>query len=69
MSLPCISQLGLFSGSKCLPLYVFREQEEGEPAAAGENAGSAEASNTKTTLPGTFLNSFIKLIKGHPYWW
>lgn len=36
---------------KHLPPYVFREQEESEPAAAGENVGSPEASNTKTALP------------------
>lgn len=37
---------------KCLPPHVFREQEEGEPAARGENTGSAEASSVEAALPG-----------------
>lgn len=36
---------------KPLPPYVFREREDNEPAAAGENVGSPEASNSKTALP------------------
>lgn len=37
---------------KHIPPYVFREQEEGEPAAAGKNASTPEASDAKTALPG-----------------
>lgn len=40
---------------KRVPPFVFREQEESEPAPAGENAGSPEASNTKPALPGNFF--------------
>lgn len=47
------------SGLKLLPPHVFREPEEGEPAAAGENTGSPEASNTEAALPGEVHNTTL----------
>lgn len=47
------------SGLKLLPPHVFRELEEGEPAAAGENTGSPEASNTEAALPGEVHNTTL----------
>lgn len=38
------------SAVKLLSPPVFREQEEGKPAAAGENTGDQETSNTEAAL-------------------
>lgn len=40
------------SAVKLLSLPVSREQEEGKPAAAGENTGDQETSNTEAALLG-----------------